>query len=594
MNSRAGSSLRPAFRQVLRLTPACDFQAVRQAADVARAWLASQGLPETELVAWELVLVEAGNNAVEHACPEAREIPLEMELSCGESDVEARVIDHTQGFEFPEVVELPDFDNEGGRGLFLIKSLTEAVAYQRGKGGNTLFLRKQRSISGPAGSPNLTELERKLWESDVALAEMAEELSSTYESLVAMFRYSAELGGSADLHEFSQRLVADLLKLTETHVAVIRLLDPQGSCGTFLTSPPALQESLPSLEGKDPGCSVELRALAEHHDIWFGAEDPLQTADPLSNIPRVGAGLVHPFGAGSQMLGTIALLRQGDGTVLRSAQVNLLHSFVDFLGIQIVNAHLLEERTRATVTRRELEIAANIQRSLLPPSLPQFSPFELAASSRSASEVGGDFYDVIPLKDRGVALVIADVMGKGVPAALFAAVLRNSLRSLSELAAEPGALLTSVNRTLCEDLARVDMFVTAQVVFLDFSGAYLISASAGHCPMLVWRPGDPAGVAVDDAGLPLGIESGCEYRQAQTPFPPGAIAALYTDGVTESRNPMDQMFGSERLAHFLPELSRLSGWETEARLALEQRCESYRQGAPLKDDQTLVLLRHRL
>src|ERR1035441_7130378 len=116
-----------------------------------------------------------------------------------------------------------------------------------------------------------------------------------------------------------------------------------------------------------------------------------------------------------------------------AAQVNLLHTFVDFLAIQMLNARLLDERTATRVTRRELEIAAEIQRSLLPAQLPSCLPFALAAACQSALQVGGDFYDVIPAGESAVLLVIADVMGKGVPAALFAAVLRTTIRSMPQL-----------------------------------------------------------------------------------------------------------------------------------------------------------------
>lgn len=144
MNKPQSSVLRLAFRLAIRLEPACSFAAIREAAQAARGWLAGQNIPETDLAAWELVLVEAGNNAVEHAPASRRALPVEIEVSCGESDVEARVTDHTDGFALPDQVELPAFEDEGRRGLFLIKSLTDHMEYLRGQGRNTLVLRKKR------------------------------------------------------------------------------------------------------------------------------------------------------------------------------------------------------------------------------------------------------------------------------------------------------------------------------------------------------------------------------------------------------------------------------------------------------------------
>lgn len=147
------STLPPAYRLGLRLEFACDFSAVREAALFVRNWLASHQLSEAELGVWELALVEAGNNAVEHAAAEARKIPVAFELALGETEVEARIMDHTPGFALPEPMALPALDSEGGRGLFLIKSLTDHMAYLRGQEENQMILRKRRDRpAGPAAS----------------------------------------------------------------------------------------------------------------------------------------------------------------------------------------------------------------------------------------------------------------------------------------------------------------------------------------------------------------------------------------------------------------------------------------------------------
>ena len=215
-----------------------------------------------------------------------------------------------------------------------------------------------------------------------------------------------------------------------------------------------------------------------------------------------------------QLVGTATLGRLAANKPFTAAQVNLLHTFVDFLAIQIVNARLLDERTAARVTRRELEIAAEIQRSLLPAQLPACPPFALAAACQNALQVGGDFYDAIPAGNGAVLLVIADVMGKGVPAALFAAVLRSTIRSMPQLFSQPGELLGAANKILFPDLSRVDMFITAMLVYLDPRRGKMISASAGHCPLLLWRPGeDRGGRARRRPRFPLGIEPRAVYPQ---------------------------------------------------------------------------------
>jgi len=270
----------------------------------------------------------------------------------------------------------------------------------------------------------------------------------------------------------------------------------------------------------------------------------------------------------------------------------LLHIFLDFLAIQIVNARLLDERTATRVTRRELEIAADIQRSLLPEKVPACLPLELSASCQSALQVGGDFYDLIPAGDGAVLLVIADVMGKGVPAALFAAVLRSTIRSMPQLFTRPAELLEAANRTLYADLSRVDMFATAQVVYLDPRGAQMISASAGHCPLLFWQPGKAEAGAIGQSGFPLGIENAAKYFATTTVLPPGAAALLYTDGLSEMRNAAGEMLGEKRLLELLARAGAQTADTHAARHFLLGRLADYCGNAPLTDDQTMILIRN--
>lgn len=591
MNNPCGNAAVAAGRLALRLDVACNFAAVRDGALAVRAWLEANGVGSDDLNGWELALVEAGNNAVEHATPQALSRPITLDLSLGPDDLEARVTDHTPGFDLPDAPELPDLESEGGRGLFLIRALTDHAAYLRGKDENQLILRKRCARTTPASRADIAEIQRLLAESEQAVEQMGEELSSSYESLVAIFRYSAELGQDTDLREFSRRLVADLRQLTESDLAVLRLVNG-ARLETFMVSAADGHACTGLDRPVEGGSGVEAEALRSREDIWIGAGNPLAEQDPLSPVnPR--SGIVHAFGSGGLQLGTITLLRCKSDVPLRSAQLNILHTLSDFLGIQIVNARLLNERTESRITRRELEIAANIQRSLLPVSVPEVPPFEVAASCTSAREVGGDFYDILRVGEAGVLLVIADVMGKGVPAALFAAVLRSATRSMPLLFTEPAALLTAVNRTLGEDLARVDMFVTAKVVFLDFQRCRLVSASAGHCPLLIWKPGDAIAEIADDSGLPLGILPDATYAQTEAEFPPGAVALLYTDGITESHAPDGEMYGLDRLMAFLPALASLETPAAGLDGILLRELEAYRSGSALADDQTFLVLRHR-
>jgi serine phosphatase RsbU (regulator of sigma subunit) len=296
------------------------------------------------------------------------------------------------------------------------------------------------------------------------------------------------------------------------------------------------------------------------------------------------------FYVADQLVGTATLGRLAADKPLTAAQVNLLHTFVDFLAIQLVNARLLDERTASRVTRRELEIAADIQRSLLPDTLPACKPFELAAACQSALQVGGDFFDVVPAGDGSTLIVIADVMGKGVPAALFAAVLRSTLRSMPQLYSLPGELLAAANRILHDDLSRVSMFITAKVIFLNPRWGKLITASAGHCPLLISDA--PEKDAPRNSGLPLGIESKVFYPQIVNALAPGAAAMLFTDGLSETRNAAGEQLGENRLQQFLADAAARAQNANEVKSFVLERLKEFRGTAPLTDDQTFVIIRN--
>jgi len=583
---------RAEHRTSLRVESPSEFSAVRGSVAQVSAWLAELGLPEADLGAWELSLIEAGNNAVKYAKPEARQHPILFEISAGARDIEARVTDRTAGFDWPAEIALPAPDAERGRGLYLMKSLTDDVFYLRHPGRNVLVLRRSRS-AGTKVLPDTGDLQRRLAEAENALTDMTAELAANYESLVAVFRYSSELGGHTDLKDFSDRLLRDLMQIAEADGAVLRLVSPDGKrLETALMLPGKDIVQLASVSLTDEGLkSVELRAARSRMDIWFSPEEPLDKNDPLRVSMPVGNGICHAFFVADQLVGTVALGRLAANKPFTAAQVNLLHTFVDFLAIQVLNARLLDERTAARVTGRELEIAAEIQRSLLPAQLPVCPPFSLAAACQSALQVGGDFYDVIPAGGGAALLVIADVMGKGVPAALFAAVLRSTIRSMRQLFPQPAELLTAVNRTLFPDLSRVDMFITATVVYLDPHRGGMISTSAGHCPLLFYSPGTEK-FGSTQSGFPLGIEPDTTYQQTVNALPSGAAALLYTDGLNEARNAAGEFLGEQDLRHYFTDAVSQTRDAEGAKHFLMRQLAEFRGQMPLADDQTLILIRH--
>ena len=588
--------LQPRHRMGLWLELACELKAVRAAVDRALVFLRGHGVDQEELSACELALVEACNNAVEHATPQGRALPVVIEVLCGVRHLELRVEDHTAGFEWPPVPRLPPDDSEHGRGLFLIHSVMTSAEYYQGRMGNCLVLRKARSAAAAAVSADgelcVLRLQDKLEESEKIIRDMADELSSCYESLSAIFRYSGEQSRAVSMEDFTRRLLGDLLQITGNSWYQFRLLEPDSQqLELAACSLPDRQVAALGLRAEPgPNLPLEIAAVQQHRDCWFERGEALDPADPLRAFGTETAGLVHPLYLGDELVGTLAVGGPAGDQRFTAAQTNVIQTFADFLAIQVVNARFHEQRVRSLLVARELDIARQIQQSLLPASLPRLPGLMLEGHCESAHQVGGDFFDVVTMADGSLLLVVSDAMGKGLPAAMFALILRGLVRALQDQGSRPGTLLRRANDLLYEELSGMEMFITAQVAHVDAGTGQVTVASAGHCPLLHCPgPGQPVAAIAPD-GMPLGVLPGADFAEQQFFLGPGSRALMYTDGLTETSGPDGRLLGQDRLSAWL------IGQAAAGRSAgvMKQLLQGYLaeiQGSPaLADDRTFVII----
>jgi serine phosphatase RsbU (regulator of sigma subunit) len=268
----------------------------------------------------------------------------------------------------------------------------------------------------------------------------------------------------------------------------------------------------------------------------------------------------------------------------------VIRAFAEFLAIQTLSHSRQNKEVRNRLVARELEIAQDIQHLLLPRSLPQLAGFGLAGGWQSAREVGGDFYDAIAVGDRSLLLMIADVMGKGVPAALFATTMRGLLRGLAARGSDPSQLLSGLNRLLYKELSSVAMFITAQIALVDLETRTITAASAGHCPILFVPPGRHSVSTLPIRGLPLGVLPDSDYPQLSAQMGSPATLLLYTDGLTDTRNPAGAFFGQRRLKAWLRENTLPCQSATDLRDRLATELNRFRGDAVMDDDQAFLVL----
>ena len=201
----------------------------------------------------------------------------------------------------------------------------------------------------------------------------------------------------------------------------------------------------------------------------------------------------------------------------------------------------------------ELDLSARIQSSMLPsifPPYPDRSEFDIFATMTPARQVGGDFYDFFMIDDDHLCIEIADVSGKGVPAALFMMISKMMLQNYAKMCSSVSEILARTNETICANNPE-EMFVTVWIGILEVSTGKLVAANAGHEYPFVKQPGGPFEVYKDKHGFVLGAMEGMNYKEYEIRLQPGAKLFVYTDGLTEATDADNNMFGMERVSDVL-------------------------------------------
>jgi len=256
--------------------------------------------------------------------------------------------------------------------------------------------------------------------------------------------------------------------------------------------------------------------------------------------------------------------------------------------VEVVQREVAEgqaARRRDARFSRDYEEARQIQRALLPAVMPALRGCQVAARWTPAAGIGGDCYDVLRFSDTRVALSIADVVGKGLPAALLMSNLQAAVRAFATPAAEPHDVCGSVNRLLCRNIAS-GKFVTFCYTVIDLELGVITYANAGHNPPLIVRA-DGRVDQLATTGLVLGVSSDWTYTTGTAAFHPGDRLICYTDGMTEARSGADEEFGEDRLAQMAAD-SRDYPVEALAD-ALMAAVTAWTSG-PAQDDATLIVV----
>jgi serine phosphatase RsbU (regulator of sigma subunit) len=311
--------------------------------------------------------------------------------------------------------------------------------------------------------------------------------------------------------------------------------------------------------------------------------------------------LTVPMEARGRTLGVLQAGRKQGGASFSASDRELLARFAGPLALALDNARLYEELEHsaqdlqvATALKdrleNELQIAGSIQLSFLPKTMPSANePFDVCALLKSAKEVGGDFYNFFKLDEDHLFFTLGDVSDKGIPAALFMAMTLSLLKGNMDSGLSPGELLKKVNDELCNDNAQ--LFATIICGVLQISTGEVVLSDGGHCtPYIVKADGSVIPVKLPK-GIPLASFPEFTYRNQSIVLERGDRFFLYTDGITEAENALQEQYSASRLQQFLAQTSSYSSAEIIDALLMD--VFMFADGAPQSDDIAVLCLMRR-
>ncbi|MGW8313450.1 MAG: sodium:solute symporter family transporter [Desulfuromonadales bacterium] len=296
-----------------------------------------------------------------------------------------------------------------------------------------------------------------------------------------------------------------------------------------------------------------------------------------------------PIAIEGQPIGVLSAFSRTAKGIFTSEFIELFTSLAGQVGIAWRNAQQTDHLIAAREQQRELAIAKNIQLGLLPTKVPEVPGIQLAGVCHPAKEVGGDYYDYLMHDDHRLNLVIADVSGHNVGAALIMAEARTMIRSRSGQYENPREILYGLNQFFYEDLTKAELFITLFYLQYRPDSREISYASAGHSPPLLWQAKTRQCLRLDPEGLIIGVKEEFPYEQDSHKLEDGDVLLMYTDGLIEAANDQNELFGDERLAKLLDAYSERPPHEMITNIIEQVQLFSGHQS--FQDDVSMIVMR---
>jgi serine phosphatase RsbU (regulator of sigma subunit) len=377
------------------------------------------------------------------------------------------------------------------------------------------------------------------------LCYQSHQLRRRADELAALYNVASMLAGRVELQEILDTATGTLVETMSLRAAAVRLLDEDTGelrIASVAHLPMDYLDTEPILLSQSP---IDCKALETGHTEYVEdvRTDPRTYHQDRAKREGLVSALMTPLIFGGQRIGLLRAY-MGERHRFTPFEVSLLEGIASQVAAAIVNARLRRDATEAERLDRQVRLAGEIQRRMIPARPPEHARYRFGCVYEPSAELGGDFYDFIPLPNGDIGVVIADVVGKGVPASLMMASARSALRSHAKRMTDIGELMRAVNLRLCHDTLPSE-FVTAFYAVLSGDGKRLRYCNAGHEPLLLLRQSKLS--MLDVGGLVLGLDPEAAYECGEAELEPQDVLVLVTDGLIEAMNYAGQAYGRERL-----------------------------------------------
>jgi phosphoserine phosphatase RsbU/P len=419
-----------------------------------------------------------------------------------------------------------------------------------------------------------------------ALEKMRERL----ENLKECFRVSGLINSSLELDQVLENIMSTSRAILKADACSMMLVDEKRNELVFEVAQGPVADKLKGgmRISRGQGIAGHVYETGEPLLIENAYEDPRfnREFDRITGY-RTQTILCVPLKIKERVIGVSQVINKLDGSNFNEEDEETLSLLCSNAAIAVENARLHREILRRQQIEQDLAFATNIQLSFLPQQMPKLRGFRFAAQYQAAQEIGGDFYDFIPLDDNRIGILIGDVSGKGVASALFMARFTTDFRFQAIREENPEILIRHINEKVCRQSCR-GMFVTLLYLVLKKNSGDAVYVNAGHIPPIIWNSSAGKYATLrGSGGPPIGIVPGQQYGSARMSLNSGDSILLSTDGLIEAKDDQGERFGWERIENCVKQGgSDVESVKSRITLSLSQ----FVRQCPQADDTTLVLV----